>query len=147
MSDIDTSALQQVLVGSEDQEIVLLEARLRTAQLNADITALGELISDNLLFTGPNGQLATKAQDLEAFRSGTFKFLAHVPQELRIRPVDAKVVIASLRAQLTVDVTGTTDRGTYRYTRVWAREDDNVWRVVGGHVSLVHALSQHEGAS
>ena len=49
MSDIDTSALQQVLVGSEDQEIVLLEARLRTAQLNADITALGELISDNLL--------------------------------------------------------------------------------------------------
>ena len=144
MSTIDNSALEQVLVGMADQEIVTLEARIRTAQLNADLAALDELISDDLLFTGPDGQLGTKAQDIDAYRSGTVRFLEHVPQELRIRRVGANVAISSLRAQLAVDVAGNISRGTYRYTRVWAREDDQVWRVVGGHVSSIH--STHPGA-
>jgi ketosteroid isomerase-like protein len=152
MSDIDTMALEQALVGTADQEIVVLEARIRAAQLGADITALNELISDDLLFTGPDGQLGTKAQDIEAYRSGMVKFLVHVPQELRIRRVGANVAISSLRAELTVDVAGNISRGMFRYTRVWAREDDQLWRVVGGHVSLVNALDseeagQHEATS
>lgn len=140
MSDIDTMVLEQVLVGIADQEIVMLEARIRAAQLSADVTALNELISDDLLFTGPDGQLGTKAQDIEAYQSGTVKFLVHVPEELRIRRVGANVAIAALLAQLTVDVAGNVSGGTYRYTRVWAREDDKIWRVVGGHVSSVSLL-------
>ena len=138
MKDIDTSALDRVLVGRADPEIVVLEARLRMAQLGADLTALDDLISDDLLYTGPDGQLGSKVQDLEAYRSGTVKFIEHVPEELRIRRVSADVSISALRAQLTVDVAGSLSRGTYRYTRIWAREDDQAWRVVGGHVSLVN---------
>ena len=137
MSEIDTRALAQILVGTADEEIVRLEARLRAAQLGADVAALNELISDDLLFTGPDGQLGTKAQDLEAYRSGTVKFLAHVPEELRIRRVGANAALAALRTQLTVDVTGNISRGLYRYTRLWAREAAHPWRVVGGHVSRV----------
>jgi ketosteroid isomerase-like protein len=140
MDDIDTTAFEQVLVGAADPEIVLLEARIRAAQLGADLPALEELISDDLLFTGPDGQLGTKAQDIEAYRSGTVRFVDHVPEELRIRRVGADVAIASLRAQLTVDVAGNLSRGTYRYTRVWAREDGRPWRVAGGHVSPVNPL-------
>jgi ketosteroid isomerase-like protein len=139
MKDMDTTALEQVLVGRADPEIVLLEARIRAAQLGADLAALEELISDDLLFTGPDGQLGTKAQDIEAYRSGTVRFVGHVPEELRIRRVGADVAIASLRAQLTVDVAGNVSRGTYRYTRVWAREAGGAWRVVGGHVSPVNS--------
>jgi len=139
MNEMDTIVLDQVLVGSPDREIVILETRIRAAQLGADLTALEELISDDLLFTGPDGQLATKAQDIEAYRSGIVQFVAHVPEELRIRRVSADVAITSLRAQLTVNVAGTLSHGTYRYTRVWAREDHSTWRVVGGHVSLVNS--------
>jgi ketosteroid isomerase-like protein len=139
MNEIDTSALGQVLVGIADQEIVVLKARIRIAQLSADLTALEDLISDDLLFTGPDGQLGSKAQDIEAYRSGAVKFIEHVPEELRIRRVSADVSISSLRAQLTVDVAGSRSRGTYRYTRIWAREDGQAWRVVGGHVSLVNS--------
>jgi ketosteroid isomerase-like protein len=137
MSDLDATAFQQVLVGNADEEIVMLEARIRSAQLNADINALDELISDDLLFTGPDGRLGTKAQDIEAYRSGTVRFMEHVPEELHIRRVGENVAISALRAQLAVDVAGTISRGVYRYTRVWAREEDRVWRVVGGHVSPV----------
>ena len=139
MTDIDTLAFDQVLVGVADPEIIILEARIRAAQLSADLTALEHLISDDLLFTGPDGQLGTKAQDIEAYRSGTVKFMAHIPEELRIRRVSADVAISSLRAELTVDVAGNLSRGTYRYTRVWAREGGAAWRVVGGHVSLVNS--------
>ena len=137
MDDIDISALEQVLVSDPDPEIVTLESRIRAAQLRADLTALDDLISDDLLFTGPDGQLGTKEQDIEAYRSGIVKFMAHVPEELRVRRVGSDVAISSLRAQLTVDVAGNLSHGTYRYTRVWAREDDRAWRVVGGHVSLI----------
>jgi len=103
MNKIDTIAFDQALVGIADQEIVILEARIRAAQLSADLTALQDLISDDLLFTGPDGQLGTKEQDIEAYRSGTVRFIAHVPEELRIRRLSADVAITSLRAQLTVD--------------------------------------------
>jgi hypothetical protein len=42
-----------------------------------------------------------------------------------------------LRARLAVEVGGTLFRGTYRYTRVWAREGGGPWRVVAGHVSEI----------
>jgi ketosteroid isomerase-like protein len=134
------AAMQRVLVGAPDPEIVACEAALRVAQLEADVASLAQLIADDLLFTGPDGQLGTKAQDLEAHRSGVVRFRAHDPEELRIRRVGSDVAVAALRAQLTVEVAGAPVRGTYRYTRVWAREGaSGAWRVVGGHVSAVGA--------
>jgi ketosteroid isomerase-like protein len=135
----DVAELQAVLVGSADPEVVALEAELRAAQLAADVPALDRLIADELLFTGPDGQLGTKAQDLEAHGSGLVRFRSHVPEELRVRRVGTDVAITALRARLEVEVAGTLVRGTYRYTRVWAREGNGAWRVVGGHVSAVPA--------
>lgn len=129
--------LAAVVVGASDPEIVALEARLRAAQLAADLPALDTLISDDLLFTGPNGQLATKAEDLAAHGSGAVRFRAHVPEELRVRRLAPHVALCALRARLEVEVAGASVVGTYRYTRVWAREPDGAWRVVGGHVSAV----------
>lgn len=132
---LDTLApLQSVLVGADDPEIVSLEAALRDAQLQADVDALARLISDDLLFTGPDGQLATKAQDLAAHRSGTLRIREHTPIELRIRRLSPDAAIVALRAHLTVDVHGVAVQGAFRYTRVWSREQGQ-WRVAGGHVA------------
>ena len=54
-----------------------------------------------------------------------------------MRRVGSDVAVVALRARLGVTVDGTLVRGTYRYTRVWAREAGRPWRVVGGHVSAV----------
>jgi ketosteroid isomerase-like protein len=51
--------------------------------------------------------------------------------------VGSDVAIAALRARLSVEVNGQVFVGTYRYTRVWSREDGGAWRVAGGHVSRV----------
>lgn len=138
MSNPDVDVMQRVLAGAADPEIVACEAALRVAQLAADMDALDRLISDDLLFTGPDGQLAAKAQDLDAHRSGAVRFVTHDPEELRVRRVGTDVAVAALRARLTVDVAGMRVSGVYRYTRVWAREGGGApWRVAGGHVSAV----------
>ena len=133
----DTTTIEGVLNGAADPEIAALERELRTAQLAADVSALDRLIADKLLFTGPDGRLGTKAQDLEAHASGVVRFRSHEPEELRVCRVGKNVAIAALRARLAVEVAGMITRGTYRYTRVWAREKGGPWRVVGGHVSEV----------
>lgn len=137
MSILDIKAMEAVLVGAPDPEIVAAEAQIRAAQLDADVTALERLISETVLFTGPDGQLGTKAQDLEAHGSGAVRFRSHQPEELRVRRVGADVAVSALRARLEVEVGGTLIGGTYRYTRVWAREGGGPWCVVGGHVSEV----------
>ena len=141
----DPAALASVLVGDADPELIAAEAALRAAQLAADVAALDRLIADDLLFTGPDGQLGTKAQDLAAHGSGAVRVRAHEPEELRIRRVRANVAVTALRTRLVVEVGDALIRGTYRYTRVWAREGasaeasgpEGAWRVVGGHVSEV----------
>ncbi|MBY0492489.1 MAG: nuclear transport factor 2 family protein [Gemmatimonadaceae bacterium] len=130
-------SLDAVLLGPADPEIVALEAALRRAQLAADVSGLDALLADDLLFTGPDGVVGTKAQDLAAHASGQVRFLGHDPEELRIRRVGPNVAICALSTRLAVEVAGSTVRGRFRYTRVWAREHDRPWRVVGGHVAAV----------
>ncbi len=138
VTDAECLPIAAALVGAPDAEIVALEARLRSAQLAADVTALDALIADELLFTGPDGQLGTKSQDLEAHRSGAVRVRAHEPEELRVRRIGPDVAVTALRARLTVEVAGGVVLGTFCYTRVWARENGaGAWRVAGGHVSAV----------
>lgn len=132
--------MQNVLIGDPDPEIVALEEEIRAAQLNADVAALDRLISDNLLFTGPGGEIGTKADDLAAYRSGAVRFITHEPEELRIRRVGSDVAITALRTRLSVAVGGNVVSGTYRYTRIWVREDAKGWQVAGGQVSQFPAV-------
>jgi ketosteroid isomerase-like protein len=134
MLQADVDLLQAVLTGPNDPEMVRLEAEIRCAQLSADVAELDRLIADELLFTGPDGQLGTKAQDLDLHRSGVVRMLEHTPIELRVRRIGNDAAITALLTRLVVEVNGALMRGAYRYTRVWARER-GAWRVVGGHVA------------
>jgi ketosteroid isomerase-like protein len=137
MNDVDLSIMQAIADDSVPPDIVRAEARLRMAQLTGDVSALDALIAEDLLFTGPDGQLGTKDADIAGYASGLVRFREHEPQELRARLIGGDVVVSALRARLGVEVGGQLFAGVYRYTRVWAREGDRVWRVVGGHVSGV----------
>jgi ketosteroid isomerase-like protein len=134
---MSNSSLQSVDVGLADDEILALEAALRRAQLAADVSALDALIADDLLFTGPDGQLATKAQDLTSHASGRVRFVRHDVEELRVQRLAPHVALTAMCAWLEVEVGGATVAGRFRYTRVWSRAANGDWRVAGGHVSAV----------
>ena len=128
--------LQPIVVRRTSQgfEIVAGERRFRAAQLAGDVDALDELIGDDLLFAGPDGRLASKADDLAAYRNGTVRFELHEPAELSVRRLGDDVAVASLATLLRVRVNDEPVEAVHRYTRVWSRRDGR-WRVVGGQVA------------
>ncbi|WP_309672544.1 nuclear transport factor 2 family protein [Gemmatimonas sp.] len=113
-----------------------LEASLRQAQLDGDVDSLERLIDEDLLFVGPDGALASKADDLALHRSGAVRFTSHEPTDLQWRLIAPDVLVVALQAHLEVLVHGQPVAGAYRYTRVWARREEQ-WRVVAGHVSAM----------
>lgn len=114
--------------------ISALEAELRMAQLASDVAALDRLVDDALVFTGPDGSLVGKADDLALHREKAVRFTVHVPEDMRILPVTDDVVVVALRTRLAGQFMGQEFSGVFRYTRVWARRS-NSWRIVAGHVS------------
>lgn len=128
-----------------DPEIAVLEAELRAAMLAGDVPTLDRLISERLLFAGPDGALATKADDLRAHRQRLVRFIRHEPETTEMRRVNAETVVVSQATYLEVAVGDTVHRGSFRYTRVWAREPDG-WRIVAGNVSAIPRPVANEAA-
>ena len=119
-----------------EAQIHTCETRLYAAMLTSDIAELDLLISDDLLFVGPTGELATKAMDLELHRSGGTKFYELVSKELEIRVCSDECAIAAVKIFLRGTYLGNDFTGDFRYLRVW-RHREHGWQIVGGSVSMI----------
>lgn len=53
-----------------ESRIVARETVLLAVMTSNDVALLDDLLHDDLLFNGPDGQTGTKAQDLAHYRSG-----------------------------------------------------------------------------
>jgi ketosteroid isomerase-like protein len=115
------------------------EAALRQAQLESDVAALDRLVDDALVFTGPDGAVVGKADDLDAHRRGVVRITRLEPSEERIQRF-GNVAIVSVRMEMAGSFQGAPFAGPFRYTRVWCARPDG-WRVVAGHVSAVSCQS------
>lgn len=112
------------------------EARLYTAILASDVSALETLIADDLLFVGPTGALATKAMDLDLHRTGGTQFHEFVPQSLEIRVWSEHIALATAQVFLKGSYLGSAFAGDYRYMRVWRRGDSG-WQIAGGSATAM----------
>lgn len=111
------------------------ELALRRAQLAGDVDALAALIDDELVFTGPDGAIYGKQDDLNAHRSGAIRITELDPSDERVQDFGA-IVVVSVRMNMRGSFNGARFAGPFRYTRIWRLRDDG-WRVVAGHVSAV----------
>ena len=119
-----------------DDALRAAEAALRQAQLESDVGVLDRLIDETLVFTGPDGALYGKQDDLDAHRRGMIRITRLEPSEERVLRLGADVAVIVVRMEMTGTFRGEPFAGPSRYTRVWRRTPDG-WRVVAGHVSAV----------
>lgn len=115
------------------EQIKALEHELLDAMRNSNVEKLDELIADDLVFTDHNGQLFTKAMDLDAHRSGAFKIESLEPEEQIIKLYDHTAVVSVL-LHITGKYLGNNFDGSNRYTRVWIKRD-GAWKIAAGHSS------------
>ena len=113
------------------------EEALRTAMLAGNVAALDELIDDELVFVGPAGSVATKEDDLTAYRSGAQTISAHTPRDLTITLHGDDIAITTVVVELEGVVKARRFAGTYRYIRTWRRKHDGAWRILAGAVVAV----------
>ena len=129
MSNRPPSPLETVMT------INAAETRLRQAMLGSDAEALADLLADDLLFVGPQGQVLSKAADLEAHRSGRLKLTRIDFSETEIRPMGETAVVIT-RATLAGSYEGTAFSGDFRYLRVW-RSGANGWQITAGQCTAI----------
>jgi ketosteroid isomerase-like protein len=111
-------------------QILEAENKLVAAMRISDVSALDELLHDDLLFITPDGQTVTKSMDLDSHRSGTMvveEALATI--ELVNLIEDIAVVTILLKAK--GKMLGQPLAGEFRYIRIWKRFKSS-WKVVGG---------------
>lgn len=126
-----------VMESNPEAEIVAREDALLRAITTNDVALLDDLLHDDLLFNGPDGQTGTKAQDLANYRSGGIQ-LRRAESSDRLVSVIGDDVVVAVTVTLEGSYLGVRADGRYRYLRVWKRFGGS-WRVIGGSVVALGA--------
>lgn len=123
----------------ETTTIETLEETLRHAMLTSDVAVLDKLIADDLVWTMHTGFVGNKEYDLEAHRSGIFRFTKLDISDRKIHPYSNDCVVVTLKVEATGTLSGEAFSEAFRFTRVWVQRQ-NRWQIVAGHVSQLMPL-------
>jgi Domain of unknown function (DUF4440) len=117
-------------------QIIELEERLRQAMLHSDVVELDALIVPELLFTNHLGQIFSKQEDLDAHRSGKFKFTEITPSDRQIQ-LNHGFAVVSVLMHILGSFEGTPVEQNIRFTRVWAISASGSIQIIAGHTSEI----------
>jgi len=124
-------------------EIDQLEQTWRDAILHRNSATLDTLLADDYLAITANGTLQSKDQTLLSLRAGTTRFNSIEFSDRKVRFYGQTALVTS-RAE----VSGTTAEGnfagSYRYTRVYVRDDQGKWKIVSFEASRIRNADQHK---
>jgi ketosteroid isomerase-like protein len=120
----------------DENELRAAESRLQAAQLASDVAALDELLDDRLVFTGPDGGLYGKADDLRVHRTGTQVIDTLHEEELTVL-VAGETGVTWFLGSLRGSIEGVPFEARMRYTRTWVFDARYGWRIVAAHASVV----------
>jgi ketosteroid isomerase-like protein len=117
-------------------EIDQLEDAWRTAVLKSDTTAMSSLLADDFMGISPSGTLQNKDQLLAAMGSGRIHISSLELSDRKVRFYGATALVTSLA---TVNAAGSEGgiSGSFRYTRVYVRNDQKQWKVVSFEASRI----------
>jgi hypothetical protein len=117
-------------------ELHTAERALQAAQLASDVAELDRLIDDRLVFTGPDGRLYSKADDLRLHGSGEQKMSGVNEEDLTVL-VAGNTGVTCFLGTVSGVLSGAEFTARVRYTRTWIHDDSHGWRLIAGHVSGV----------
>jgi ketosteroid isomerase-like protein len=128
-SPVDSSrAPQHEHKRAEREEIEQLEQQFQKAELAGDIPTLDKLLSDDYLGVNANGELSTKAQQLDHIRNRTLVLTRLDASDVKIKLIGPTAIVNS-EVQVEGSLDGVSLKGRFRYTRIYQRSPTGVWKV------------------
>jgi ketosteroid isomerase-like protein len=124
-------------------EIDQLEQNWRDAVLHRNAAAMDTLLADDYIAITSNGTLQSKEQALTNLRSGALRFASIEFSDRKVRFYGQTALVTS-RAE----VSGTTAEGdisgSYRYTRVYVRDERGSWKIVSFEASKIRVADDRK---
>lgn len=117
-------------------EIDQMEEQWRGAMLKSDTATLGSLLADDYIAITPNGDLQSKEQALASLRSGATHFSSIQISDRRVRFYGTTALVTS-RAEVSGTSASGAFSGSFRYTRVYARDAQGNWKIVSFEASRI----------
>ncbi|UWZ40784.1 nuclear transport factor 2 family protein [Dactylosporangium roseum] len=111
------------------------ERRLQAAQRASDVAELDALIDERLIFTGPDGKLYGKQDDLHVHRTGR-QVMTKVAEESLDVLVDGGLGVTWFLGTLEGTFAGESFAWRMRYTRTWLHDPSRGWRLIAAHASV-----------
>ncbi len=112
-----------------------LEESLRAAMLTGDVEVLTNLLDDDLVFTGPDGKVLSKNDDLSVHRNRLLRLDQLDLYETQIYRI-GELILTTTKATLAGHFGSTPFDGVFAYTRLW-RQSGALWRIVVGHAAKI----------
>jgi ketosteroid isomerase-like protein len=124
-------------------EIDQLEQTWRDAILHRNATAMDSLLDDDYLAITANGTIQSKDQTLASLRTGTSRFNSIEFSDRKVRFYGQTALVTS-RAEVSGTNAEGNFSGSYRYTRVYVREDQGQWKIVSFEASRIRNADEHK---
>jgi ketosteroid isomerase-like protein len=124
------------------REIDQLEEVWRNAILKSDTTAMSGLLSEDYIGITASGTLHTKEDTLANLRTRRIHVTTLTVSDRKVRFYGKTALVTSLAV-----VEGTTAEGdvsgSFRYTRVYARDAQGQWKIVSFEASRIRNSGEH----
>ena len=121
--------------GTTKAEILNLENERNRAITSGDAAALERMTSDDYTFITLRGELRTKAEIVQGFKSGSFHYDSRQISDLNVRVYGDTAVVTG-RAIQNGKENGKDYSGDYRFTRVYVKKDRR-WQTVALQTTLI----------
>lgn len=119
-------------------QIESLEEQWRQAALADDSEKMDRLLSDDFLGITANGQVVTKAQQLDRMRTHAFTITRLDVSDMKIKLIGQHVAIVTSLAQIEGSSDGRPLHGSFRYTRVYQRLPNATWKITSFEATHIH---------
>jgi ketosteroid isomerase-like protein len=117
-------------------QIDQLELAWRDAILKSDTTAMNALLADDYMAITANGTLQTKDQALASLRTGRVHVTALDVSDRKVRFYGKTALVTSLAEMKATTADGDVS-GSFRYTRVYVRDQQGAWKIVSFEASRI----------
>jgi len=116
-------------------EILEIEKKRNQAIVNGDAAALERMTSDDYTFITLRGEVRTKAEIVQGFKTGSFHYESRQISDLNVRVYGNSAVVTGRSIQKGSE-NGKDYSGDYRFTRVYVKQDGR-WQTVALQTTLI----------
>jgi hypothetical protein len=116
-------------------EVMQLEQRFTTALLKRDDIEFNELLAEDLVHIGFEGQIAGKAEYMAFFKQGAWRYKKYEPANVAVKLIGNAAVVTG-RIERTIVVNDRKTTGAFAFTHVWSKLGER-WRLTSSQVTTV----------